>query len=322
MIDRKILLSFESESKNDVIIHSNKHHTLTTNSFKNNGKEMENILRYGTYTNSKPTVDSYASIFETLWNHIDLYEQVKVLYYSLLQRDEALGEFVQLTAHEIRNPLQSILGPSNILSSKKDITSSYGEMINIISGSVKNLQKLTKDMLDAAKFENQSLKISKKRINLTETIKTLINNFSIRNDNNPNNNSKVQIDFKTIQQKNSDYFSLFVKADKDRIAQVIFNPLNNAVKFSHKNSKIKVTLSLQKKDKKNYALIKIKDSGNGIDSSILPIIFTKFVSTSKDGTGLGLYLCKSIVEDHGGRIWAENNKDNNGATFAFTLPLR
>lgn len=69
------------------------------------------------------------------------------------------------------------------------------------------------------------------------------------------------------------------------------------------------------------AIVTIKDTGTGIDPEIIPILFTKFASKSDKGTGLGLYICKNIVDAHGGKIWAKNNEDKKGATFSFSLPL-
>ena len=84
-----------------------------------------------------------------------------------------------------------------------------------------------------------------------------------------------------------------------------------------------VLLLLLKKDKDdNFILLSIHDTGTGIDSEMLPKLFTKFATKSQtDGTGLGLFISKSIIERHGGKIWAENNSDGKGATFAFSLPL-
>jgi signal transduction histidine kinase len=65
----------------------------------------------------------------------------------------------------------------------------------------------------------------------------------------------------------------------------------------------------------------VKDTGEGIAEEILPNLFSKFITYSNTGTGLGLYICKNIIESHGGKIWAENNYDGKGATFRFTLPI-
>jgi signal transduction histidine kinase len=110
----------------------------------------------------------------------------------------------------------------------------------------------------------------------------------------------------------------FVEADKGRLNQVISNLLDNAIKFTQKGS---IVISTQRKDNDNNVIVSIKDTGIGIDHELMPRLFTKFASKSFVGTGLGLFISKSIIEAHGGRIWAENNPDGKGATFTFTLPL-
>jgi signal transduction histidine kinase len=102
----------------------------------------------------------------------------------------------------------------------------------------------------------------------------------------------------------------------ERITQVISNLINNSLKFT-KSGKISVTS--EKKD--GDAIVSVKDTGTGIEPEIMPKLFSKFASKSYQGTGLGLFICKSIIEAHGGRIWAENNSDGKGARFAFSLPI-
>jgi signal transduction histidine kinase len=82
-----------------------------------------------------------------------------------------------------------------------------------------------------------------------------------------------------------------------------------------------VSINIKSKENDSWVTVSIKDTGSGIDPEIMPRLFTKFSSKSFKGTGLGLYISKSIVEAHGGRIWAENNVDGKGATFSFSLQL-
>src|SRR5215469_6915995 len=114
-----------------------------------------------------------------------------------------------------------------------------------------------------------------------------------------------------------------IEADRYRVAQLVTNLLSNALKFVKPYDRI-VSNSIEKKDTngsgQEAVLVSIQDNGTGIDDDIFPRLFEKFVSKSFKGTGLGLFICRSIVEAHGGRIWAENNKDK-GATFHFTLPI-
>jgi signal transduction histidine kinase len=119
---------------------------------------------------------------------------------------------------------------------------------------------------------------------------------------------------------------VIVEIDKTRIFEVISNLLTNAIKFTDDHGgTILITSEIAGKENngiKEEALVKVKDTGKGIDPDIFPKLFTKFATKSEQGTGLGLYISKAIVEAHGGRIWAENNTDGKGATFSFTLPIK
>ena len=109
---------------------------------------------------------------------------------------------------------------------------------------------------------------------------------------------------------------IIVWGDKGRISQVISNLLSNALKFTTDGS---IYIISEKKD--DHAIVSIKDTGTGIDSEVFPRLFSKFASKSFSGTGLGLFIAKSIIEAHGGKIWAKNNTGGNGATFTFSLPI-
>jgi two-component system sensor histidine kinase VicK len=109
-----------------------------------------------------------------------------------------------------------------------------------------------------------------------------------------------------------------IKADRTRIAQVLMNLLENSVNHSQEGI-ISVTTTVD--PDANSMTVSVKDIGSGINPDIIPRLFSKFVTASEKGTGLGLYISKKIIEAHGGKIWAENNKDGEGAIFAFTLPL-
>jgi signal transduction histidine kinase len=131
------------------------------------------------------------------------------------------------------------------------------------------------------------------------------------------------------EQSNDDANSsdIFIEADKERITQVLINLLDNALKFAKENDIISIIVQIQEDGRRNpEVIINIKDSGMGIDPMILPRLFEKFSTEPSPasrirGTGLGLYICKWIVEAHGGRIWAYNNIQDKGATVSFSLPI-
>jgi signal transduction histidine kinase len=114
---------------------------------------------------------------------------------------------------------------------------------------------------------------------------------------------------------------VFIKADRNRIYQVILNLLNNAIKFTNEGT-IVITAAAEEKKGHNEVIVSVKDTGQGIDIEILPRLFMKFATKSETGgTGLGLFISKSIVEAHAGKIWAQNNVGGKGATFSFSLPI-
>jgi signal transduction histidine kinase len=268
-----------------------------------------------TYSNSKPTVLSYISIFESLWKQADLYQQLEhsnkelaAANEKLKESDKIQKEFINVAAHELRTPIQPILGLSEVLRSKIKNKDEY-ELIDIISRNAKRLQHLTEDILDVTKIESQSLQLQKEKFNLNEVIMSVLADYE-------NLIGKI----KDVKVSLISYGDFLVEADRGRLNQVISNLLDNAIKFTQKGS---IVISSARKDNNdnNNVIISIKDTGIGIDPEIMPRLFSKFASKSFVGTGLGLFISKSIIEAHDGKIWAENNPDGKGATFTFTLPL-
>jgi signal transduction histidine kinase len=192
------------------------------------------------------------------------------------------------------------------------------ELLDVISRNAKRLQRLAEDILDIARIESKSLKLDKTQFNLNEVVEDVIDEYRATVQ---ENEGKRTVTFILRGSKRD----IFVQADKHRITQVITNLLSNAVKFTINDNSSSMTVSVESKhnggDDDNYALVKIKDTGDGIDPTIMPRLFTKFSTKSSHGTGMGLFICKSIIEAHGGKIWARNNYEEKGATFFFTLPV-
>ncbi|MGC2573079.1 MAG: HAMP domain-containing sensor histidine kinase, partial [Candidatus Nitrosopolaris sp.] len=250
------------------------------------------------YSNSKSIVLSYVSIFESLWRQTELYEQLKI-------HDKMQKEFINITAHELRTPVQSLLVLTEVLYSRvKDIEEH--KLLDSTIKSAKRLQRLSNDILDVTRIESQSLELNKEQFKLNDVILDVMTDLKSRIV-----NDKVEL---SSYQSTQD---IFVKADKERITQVISNLLNNAIKFTEQGI---IFVNTEVKDN-GYVFVTVKDTGQGIHHDILPRLFTKFASKSFQGTGLGLFISKSIVEAHGGKIWAENNSDGKGATFTFSLPV-
>ena len=284
-----------------------------------------------TYSNSKAGVLSYVSIFENLWKQSELYEQLMKTHEQLKLHDKMQKEFINIAAHELRTPIQPIIGLSEVvLRNTKDIEQT--KLLEVINRNAKRLQRLTEDILDVTKIESQSLHLKKEQFNLNEVISNAIQDIMTKKVSFPS--SSIDTKNPTIKLMNSHTQGISVYADKGRISQVVYNLLDNAVKFS-KASEDNVIVMIKKEggegggeeggqDNNNnqWIIVSIKDTGPGIDSEILPRLFTKFATKSQTGgTGLGLFICKGIIEAHGGRIWAENDADGKGATFSISLPV-
>jgi signal transduction histidine kinase len=275
-----------------------------------------------TYSNSKAGVLSYVAIFENLWKQSELYEQLMKAHEQLQIHDKMQKEFINIAAHELRTPIQPILGLSEIvLRSTKD--AEQAKLLQVVSRNAKRLQRLTEDILDVTKIESQSLNLNKEQFNLNDVITNAIddittNKISLKTESNSKDHATRLL---------YNHRDVFVYGDRGRISQVILNLLGNAVKFT-KYKEDTITIMVKKKEdddeqhpNNQQVIVSIKDTGIGIDPQIFPRLFTKFATKSETGTGLGLFICKGIVEAHGGRIWAENNADGKGATFEFTLPI-
>ena len=269
-----------------------------------------------TYSNSKSTVVSYISIFESLWKQVELIERVTKLSEELKYQENMHRQFINVAAHELRSPIQPILGLAEILRSRKEReTKKQDELLTIIIRNAKRLQELTENILDITRIENQSLNLHKEVINVDDLIlKTL---EDIKSQTNYKKSIRLIYD---DSKKESSSPPLLVEADRERLIQVISNLLSNAIKFTKEEGMITVETEKRSNDI-DLLLVRVKDTGTGIDDDIMPRLFEKFVTRSEKGIGLGLFISKSIIEAHGGRIWAENNADRRGATFTFSLPL-
>jgi signal transduction histidine kinase len=270
--------------------------------------------------------------------------------------EQETKDFISIAAHEFRTPTQSILGYSELLQNmfKEEVQKEAirGEDSNSNSNSdcrqhviqnqkdmaldaiVRNahrLERLAKDILDVTKIEGMRLTLHKECFSLNEKIRNAIADAtSIQmTEYTGNDNKNIKIKFESEEGRGND---IFIEADRTMIQQVILNLLRNAIKYVKEGGIITIMtqVSTQKKveadarkkegEGERAAVVKVKDNDSGIDTRILPRLFTKFATTSLEGVGLGLYISKRIVEAHDGRIWAENNSNGKGATFAFVLP--
>lgn len=272
---------------------------------KDDTKEnIQQAIGLSSYSNSKSTVLSYVSMFETLWKQTEMYEQLKI-------HDKMQKEFINIAAHELRTPIQPILGLAEVVSSKIKEDEQLSQLLDVINRNAKRLQRLTEDILDVTRIESNLLKLHKTLFDLNDTIKNIIADYE-REEQRTKNCRKIRL-------SSSDHLdkSITIEGDKGRITQVVSNLLNNAIKFTDKGGEI----SLKIEKDAQQVIVSVKDNGQGINPEIYARLFTKFATNSSVGTGLGLYISKSIVEAHGGKMWAKNNRNGRGATFSFVLPM-
>ena len=272
-----------------------------------------------TYSNSKSTVLYYVSIFESLWKQADIYKKAEELYDQLKYKNETQRQFLNIAAHELRNPIQPILGLAEVMLSNKNLNViQQEELLRIIINNAKKLHFLTNNLLDVARIDENLFSLELQEFDIVglanEVIKEVRNQIT--------NNRKIQINLQCTEK------SLHVIGDKIRLNQVFLNLINNAIKYTDEGD-ILVSIKRGNNNSNNsnsnnddddtVALVQIIDKGLGIQEDIKQKLFSKFTKGKKVGTGLGLFICKNIVESHGGNIWAENNPDK-GATFSFTIP--
>ncbi|MDQ6723884.1 MAG: HAMP domain-containing histidine kinase, partial [Thermoproteota archaeon] len=310
---RAINRSFQTEMALLVV---DKNKSIITESINDSVNNSLFAIGMTSYSNSTQISKSYKAIIDNLWNQTEMYEQIKQAHEHLKIQDKMQKEFINIAAHELRTPIQPILGLSEIV---KDNTKDkeQQEILDIVIRNIKKLKILSENILDVTRIEGNLFDIDKEEFSLNNLILNISKDF----ENNSNEKKKVQFEYNNF---NKEYL---VIADITRIGQVISNLIDNSVKNISKDGTISLTIekgiiNAIDNDIKEIIIIHVKDNGNGINPEIYPRLFTKFATKSFQGTGLGLYICKRLVEAHGGKIWGKNNKDGNGATFSFSLPIK
>ena len=225
--------------------------------------------------------------------------------------DNMQKEFINVAAHELRTPIMPILGEAELIEndiSDNDSARVGKEQIASIIRNAKRLDRLAADILDVTNIEGKSLKLNKTIFDIDEILSQLVKEYSRQIENDAAKNKILKILYEPIHVK--------ILADNYRITQVISNIINNSIKFTDQG-----IISIIGNVNSDELTIKISDTGKGIDNEIINRLFDKFVSRSEQGTGLGLFISKNIIESHGGKINGFNNENGTGATFVFTLPL-
>lgn len=234
---------------------------------------------------------------------------------QLKVHDRMQKEFINIAAHELRTPIMPILGDAEFLehhfNDQANIVQVEKEQISSIIRNAKRLDRLAQDILDVTKIESKTLKLNKETFSLSSVITDVVQDaVQLIADSEVKSRKDLRISSKCDE-------NISVYADKSRITQVVANLLNNAIKFTEEGYVI-----IEAFKQEGMIIVSVKDSGSGIDQEILPRLFSKFTTQSDvGGTGLGLFISKSIVEAHLGTIWAVNNANEKGATFFFTIPI-
>jgi two-component system sensor histidine kinase VicK len=259
-------------------------------------EDLYESLGITAFTESKSLGESFATIFDGIWKQTELYEQLEI--HDKMQRD-----FVNIAAHELRTPVQAIINYAELARSYEDNREEYYDKL---LKSVLRLHRLTEDILDAARIESNTLRLNKEVFSLNEVLRTTVDE------------QRRAVTKKGLRLKLGQPEPVFVYGDKTRIGQVLANLLINAVKFTDHGS---ITVAAYHEKKEGKVIVRVSDTGMGIDKSIMPLLFARFIAKSESGTGLGLFISRSIIEAHGGRIWVEKSEPGKGSVFTFELPV-
>ena len=307
--------------------------------------DIQEALRSAVYSNTKSAAISYVAIFESLWKQVELIDQVNSLCKNLKDQQTDQREFISVAAHELRAPIQPILGLAEVLRSRQEVQmDKQRELLSVIIRNAKRLKELTENILDITRIENKSLELQKEPVDIDEIVIGVLNDALDESEFSKNirllynHNKERKFDSGSTPKhselstpfgsavKGSSSFSL--RADRSRITQVMTNLVGNAIKFTNEGDTVTVSVSEEDGVRRNengkgskVLLIRVEDTGKGIDPEIRQRLFKKFASKSEKGMGLGLFISKNIVEAHNGEIWADPPSKEKGAAFSFTIPI-
>ena len=284
---------------------------------------MNSILEKGITTRTIELKDLNENLLMTNQKLESANEQLEV-------HDKMQKEFINIAAHELRTPIQPILGIIKVIKNNTKDKNQI-EYCNIIQRNAIRLKKVAENILDITRIESDTLKLEKENFELDGLIFDIVNEFNTRLD----KDKKIKFEY----ERTNNQFN--ISGDKIRIGQVISNLIDNSVKFISKEGMEEedgvICVNIEKtkgttkstsdfndnndtKDVCSVVIVSVKDNGKGIDKEVLPKLFTKFTTKSFQGIGLGLFISKTIIEAHGGKIWGQNNEDGKGSTFSFSLP--
>jgi two-component system CheB/CheR fusion protein len=247
--------------------------------------------------------------FET--ERTQLLDQERTARQDAEAANRAKDEFLSNLSHELRNPLNALMGWAQMLLTRSLDPATVTRALEVIERSAKVQAQLVEDILDTSRIVSGKLKLSTKLINLRFVVQAAIETV------------QLSAEAKAIQIM-ANLSSVRLVGDSDRLQQVVWNLLSNAIKFTPELGQVSVTLTTVG----TYAQIQVKDSGQGIAPDFLPYVFDRFrqadssTTKAKAGLGLGLAIVKHLVELHGGTVQAESLGEGQGSTFTVMLPMQ
>ncbi len=310
---QKIETSAETKFK---LLVADKRLVLVVETQDDTRSEFTEAIGLATISNSKASVQPYVSIFESFWREAQLYEKAR-------DAERVKDEFINIAAHELRNPLMPIIASIENLKDDigeifmidrgqkmKEIRESLDSSLSIILRNSMRLLQLSEDILQVSKIESGTFKMNMESVDMNSLIDQVLSDIKKKY---TGQKPEVRYSFESQLGKNNSGSGLV--CDRSKLTQALFNLLDNASKFTS-SGEIEIIASRRNDE----ILLEVKDCGPGIDPMIKKRLFEKFASGSEKGTGLGLYITRKIIEAHGGRIWALNNMSGKGATFSISLP--
>ncbi len=295
-------------SFNRILVFDNKT-TVVWEVVDDDQQKFTQALGMAVFIESLKTSETITVIFNNLWNQSEIHRRLKDAHEKLKGQGKMQSRFMDLVAHELRTPLQSILGITEILKNEiKDNDQNF--LLRIAISNAKKLHRLSENILDITRLEGNILYLNKERFSFNQLVTYVITDFV----NNIEYNKFITFEYRNFDKE------YFVFADKFRVSQVIQNLIDNSMRFVRNRGKIILTLGEKRVHSIDVVELSVTDDGESLKPEILTRLFTKFASDSYYGAGIGLYLCKKIIEAHGGRIWAKNNHDMKGCTFSFGIP--
>jgi len=246
----------------------------------------------------------------------EIAERERILREDAEKLSQAKTEFIAIASHQLRTPLTVISGYLSMIldGDYGEISQKIKEIIKKVLQSAQRLIRLVNSILDISKIEAGEIEMNWQRVDLREIAREVIEELKIKAE-----QKNLNLDLKEPKEKIENL------VDREKIREVLFNLVDNAIKYTQEG---KITLILKREIEKNVDQIWIKDTGEGLTKEEKEKLFKRFsrgaagIKFWVEGTGLGLFISKSFVELHGGKIWVESEGKSKGTTFYIELPIR